>query len=53
MESPQFIGIRLGNILTHLDIHIEEDSPPPLACMVFGLAFVVFEKVKENTKEAT
>ena len=53
MESPQFIGIRLGNILTRLDIPIEEDSPPPLACMVFGLAFVDFEKVKENTKEAT
>ena len=39
--------------MTRFDIPTEKDSPPPLACMVFGLAYVVFEKVKENTKEAT
>ena len=50
---PQLIGTRVNMVLTHFDIPIEEASPPPLSCMLIGLTLVVFDEVKECTKEAT
>ena len=53
VKPPQSIGTRVDKLLTRLDIPIEEGSPPPLFFMLIGLTLVVFEKVKECTKEAT
>lgn len=53
VEPPQPIGTRVDKLLTHFDIPIEEASPPPLSCMLIGLTLVVFDEVKECTKEAT
>ena len=53
VEPPQPIGTRVDKLLTRLDIPIEEGSPPPLFCMLIGLTLVVFDKVKEFTKEET
>ena len=53
VKPLQPIGTRVDKLLTRLDIPIVEGSPPPLSCMPIGLTLMVFDEIKECTKEAT